>query len=193
MRNQIIKGREFFILSRIIDNASMCSVIEVGDDCFKVKLKQLGKYEVDESVELFAMTDVGQLYFETIVKEVEGDILSLWFPIDVRYLQRREFSRINEIKEVILVDNDEEIVSNVIDLSAGGLKVSTIKQLEILKKYNLKINIENHTIECAFQPIRLEALGDQYITSGRFLDINNYDRIILVQYCFKRQIENSNK
>lgn len=193
MRSQIIKGREFFIISRIIDNASMCKIVEVNDDSFKVKLKQLGKYEVDESVELFAMTDSGQLYFETIVKEVDGDKLSIWFPIDVRYLQRREFSRINEIKEVSLVDNEETITSNVIDLSAGGLKVSTIKQLEILKEYKLKINIENHTIECLFQPIRLEAMGDKYITSGRFLNINNYDRIILVQYCFKRQIENSNK
>ena len=40
------------------------------------------------------MTPNGQLYFETIIKEVQNDIISIWFPISSKYLQRREYTRI---------------------------------------------------------------------------------------------------
>ena len=63
MRSQIVVDKEFNILSRSIDNATTCQVIKVDEDSFDVKLHDKGKFEVDESVELFAMTPKGQLYF----------------------------------------------------------------------------------------------------------------------------------
>ena len=109
MREQIYKDKEFCILSRSIDNASKCRVTEVREDCFKIKLDNIYKYETDESVELFTSTPKGQLYFETIVKEVKDDILSVWFPIAYKYLQRREYSRIQLEKEVILKSDSSKI------------------------------------------------------------------------------------
>lgn len=193
MREQILENKEFNILSRSIDNATKCTVIKVTDDYFTVKLHIKGKFEVDETVELFAMTNKGQLYFETIVKEVNDNIISMWFPINYKYLQRREFTRVQIEKEVILKNNNEQINAKIIDISAGGLKVKTIGQLELLKTYNLNVDIENKQINCTFEPIRIEALDGYFISSGRFKDLNNYDRVSLVQYCFMKQIENSNK
>ena len=173
MRNQIYKNKEFYILSRSIDNASKCKVTEVLEDCFKVELAAKNKYEEEESVELFTMTPNGQLYFETIVKEVKENIISIWFPISYKYLQRREFSRINLERNIILK--------------------LTKEQLQLLKKYEININIENKPICVNFEPIRTETNDNTFISSGRFKDISSFDRISLVQYCFRKQIENSNK
>lgn len=193
MRNQIIKNKEFNIISRSIDNASKCTVTEICEDCFKIKLNRHVKYEPDESVELFTMTPNGQLYFETIVKNVENDILSIWFPITYKYLQRREFSRINSDKEIILTKDGRNITAKVIDISAGGLKLSTDEQLELQSEYKTEIKIENRVVQSIFEPIRIEAIQNSFISSGRFKSITNYDRIALVQYCFSRQTENNNK
>ncbi len=192
MRNQITENREFFILSRSIDNAEHCKIVEVCEDCFKVKLKNKRKYEVEESIEMFTMTPKGQLYFETIVKEVNDDILSIWFPITYKYLQRREYSRVHLNKEITLKDGQKEVTAKVIDISAGGLKVETKHPLELLKSYVFSIKVENKDITANFEPIRIESSQNGFISSGRFTDIDNYDRIALVQYCFRKQIENSN-
>lgn len=193
MRNQITKGKEFNILSRSIDNATRCTVNEVNEDCFTVKLQKDEKYETDETVEMFAMTNPGQIYFETIVKEKNEDKLTLWFPITYKYLQRREYTRIPEAKKIKLVQNEEIIDGKIEDISAGGLKIIVKKQLKLLSLYSSVIEIDNEKVKCSFEPIRIEANGEVFIISGRFKEISNHDRIALVQYCFKKQIENSNK
>ena len=193
MRNEILENKEFSILSRSIDNATKCQVVSVSEESFEVKLDIQGKYEVDESVELFTMTSKGQLYFETIIKDIQGDILSLWFPINYRYLQRREYSRIHMDKEIVLTKEGSNIDAKIVDISAGGLKVTTNEQLELMAQYSLSLNIDNEITNCTFEPIRIEANANNFISSGRFNDITSHDRIALVQYCFRKQIENSNK
>ncbi len=194
MRDQIYENKEFSILSRSIDNASKCIVTGVFEDCFKVKLETKNKYEKDESVELFTMTPNGQLYFETIVKEVENDIIFIWYPISYKYLQRREFSRVRLEQDIILKPaENKDIAAKIIDISAGGLKVITTEQLQLLTDYEININIENKQVCISFEPIRIESENSGFISSGRFKNISNFDRISLVQYCFRKQIENSNK
>lgn len=193
MRNEILENKEFSILSRSIDNATRCHVVSVSEESFEVKLDIQGKYEVDESVELFTMTSKGQLYFETIIKDIKDDVLSLWFPINYRYLQRREYSRIHMDKEIVLTKEGSNIDAKIVDISAGGLKVTTNEQLELMAQYSLSLNIDNETTNCTFEPIRIEANANSFVSSGRFNDITSHDRIALVQYCFRKQIENSNK
>ena len=193
MRNEIIENKEFYILSRSSDNATKCRVVNVSEEDIEVKLDVQGKYEIDESVELFAMTPNGQLYFETIVKDVKDDIVSMWFPINYKYLQRREYSRINLNKEVVLKKGRKKIIAKIVDLSAGGFKVVTSEQLDLLTEYSFSIDIDNETASCTFEPIRIELNGNNFVSSGRFNNISSHDRIALVQYCFRKQIENSNK
>ena len=192
MKNQLLGNKEFNIISRSIDNACKCNVISVSSDCFKVKLNKKVKFEPEESVELFTMTQKGQLYFETIIKSVDNDTLSIWFPISYKYLQRREYSRVNHNKEIILKNGKNKITAQIEDLSAGGLKISTQEELHLLKDYKTTVEVENKLIKTIFQPIRTEFIQNKYISSGRFKEISNYDRIALVQYCLKKQIENNN-
>ncbi len=193
MRNQITENKEFYIISRSVDNAEKCKVIDVLEDCFKIKLNHPRKYEMDETIEMFTMTDKGQLYFETIIKDVEDDVISIWFPITYKYLQRREYSRIPLNKDIELIDGDNHITAGIIDISAGGLKVATKQQLMLQKEYKTSFTLENQKINTIFEPIRIEALPNVFFSSGRFKNLDNYDRIALVQYCFRKQIEMSNK
>ncbi len=193
MRKQITENKEFYIISRSVDNAEKCRVIEVNEDSFKIKLNNKQKYEIDESVELFSMTSNGQLYFETIIKDVQEDILTIWFPVTYKYLQRREFSRVTLEKELTLKNGQNIINANIADISAGGLKIKTKEQLDLLKEYSISFEIDGKFFETKFEPIRIEASSEGFISSGRFSDISNYDRISLVQYCFRKQIENANK
>ena len=187
MREYIQKDKDYYILSRSIDNAAKCRITDAEEEYFTVELSRSGRYEVDESVEK------GQLYFETIVKEVNGNKVSIWYPINYKYLQRREYTRINIDENVELETDALKYTAKLLDISAGGMKISTKEQLELLKKYEVKINIENKEIKCEFEPIRIEANSEKFISSGRFTELSNYDRITLVQYCFMKQIENSNK
>lgn len=189
MREQIVVGKEYNILSRKVLNATKCVISEVFDDYFEVTLSTLENYDEEETVELFAMTSKGQLYFETVVKQVNQDKLLIWFPISFKYLQRREYSRVSLDSKFIIND----IKAQIIDISAGGMKIKTNAQLMLLEKYPVILDIENNHISCMYQPIRIEICGDDFVSSGRFVDLNNYDRITLVQYCFGKQIENSNK
>ncbi len=193
MRTEITKDKEFNIISRSIDNASKCTVTQVCEDSFKVKVPKSSRFETGESVELFSMTKKGQLYFETLIKEINEDILTIWFPISFKYLQRREFSRIKTEKGIELNFDNEKIQAEIMDISAGGLKIKTKEQMQLLKDYKVVINIENNKIETYFETIRIEADSDGYVSSGRFKALSNYDRITLVQYCFIKQIENSTK
>lgn len=193
MRSAIEKNKEFCIISRSVDNACKCVVTDIYEDSFCVKVPQNEKFENGESVELFAMTEKGQLYFETLIKNINEDVLTIWFPISYKYLQRREFSRIKAEKEIQLIKDDKTYEAKIFDISAGGLKICTKEQLSLLETYQIKIDVENKVIETEFQPIRIEVADGGFVSSGRFKTMSNYDRITLVQYCFIKQIENSNK
>ena len=189
MREQIEVGKEFNIISRKIDNATTCQVSAIFDEYFEITLNTNEEYKAEESVELFAMTSKGQLYFETIVKEVNENKLLIWFPISFKYLQRREYTRITINKE-IQIDNQN---AQIIDISAGGLKLKLNNQLKLLQEYPISINLDNNIINCNFLPIRISANNNEFISSGKYTNLNNQDKITLVQYCFGKQFENRNK
>lgn len=189
MREQIEVGKEFNILSKAVDNATTCKVNAIFDEFFEVTLNTSEQYKAEESVELFAMTNKGQLYFETIVKEVNENKLLIWFPISFKYLQRREYTRITINKE-IQINNQP---AKIIDISAGGLKLKLNNQLTLLQEYPISINLNNNIINCNFLPIRISANNNEFISSGKYTNLNSHDKIALVQYCFGKQIENKNK
>ena len=189
MRDQIVVGKEFNIMSRTIDNATTCCVCDVFDDYFEVKLNTNEEYQAEETVELFTKTSKGQLYFETIIKEIQQDKLLIWFPISFKYLQRREYTRVSINKE-IKIDNEN---AQIIDISAGGLKLKLQKQLNLLQEYPIIVDLDGNTINCNFVPVRISADNNEFISSGKYTNLNNHDKINIVQYCFGKQIENQNK
>ena len=70
--------------------------------------------------------------------------------------------------------------------------------MELDKNYAIEISLSsNMKIDCALRPIRVQKSKyedkDAYEISGKFVELENVDRIVLVQYTFKIKMEEQNK
>lgn len=172
------------------------TVIDVSMDGFKMKLQYKPEgLIVNHICDFYSLTDNGYLYFESYIQSLENNILTIANPVKHRFLQRRKFTRIKFMEDLVL--SCDNITHNVrtLDLSAGGMKITTSDNIDIEKEYNVTINLSNEQeISCRYQLIRIEK-GDngKYIISGRFTHLNNIDKMTLVQFCMKKDMETINK
>ena len=63
------------------------------------------------------------------------------------------------------------------------------------KEYKVTISLsDEQRVDCKYQLIRVEK-GDSglYTISGRFTQLSNIDKMTLIQYCMKKDMENLNK
>ena len=82
-----------------------------------------------------------------------------------------------------------------LDLSAGGMKVRTEENINMDLEYKVSIKLtDEQVINCKYQLIRMEK-GDNgiYTISGRFTNLSNIDKMTLIQFCMKKDMENLNK
>jgi c-di-GMP-binding flagellar brake protein YcgR len=96
-----------------------------------------------------------------------------------------------------LVLTCDKISHNVrtLDISAGGMKITTSDNIDIEKEYKVTINLsDEQEISCRYQLIRVEKNDSgKYVISGRFTHLNNIDKMTLVQFCMKKDMESINK
>ena len=116
-------------------------------------------------------------------------------PVKHRFLQRRKFTRIKFLEDLELTCGDISHKVRTLDLSAGGMKLRTADNIDIEKVYDVSIKLsDEQEIKCKYQLIRVEK-GDSglYTISGRFTSLSNIDKMTLVQFCMKKDMENLNK
>ena len=72
------------------------------------------------------------------------------------------------------------------------MKVRTTENIDIEKDYNVSIKLsDEQVINCKYQLIRVEkGDGGLYTISGRFTSLSNIDKMTLVQFCMKKDMEN---
>ena len=64
------------------------------------------------------------------------------------------------------------------------------KDIDEEKLYILEVNLNNNNLLLPFLPINIVEEEDKtYTISARFENIQNVDKIALVQYCYKKQAE----
>ena len=74
------------------------------------------------------------------------------------------------------------------------MKLKTSERLDIDSEYDLTLNLKREAINSKFEPIRVEKNDDgSYTLSGRFKFSSNADKIALMQFCMKKNLENVNK
>ena len=201
MKELIKSVKDFKIIPNNFKSAGAFEVLDVDDESIKVKLSlieedELSDYQKGSNVEVFGVNDVGLVYFETKILNRDNDVLELAATQDFSIIQRREYSRVG-LKQgnVTFKDMPESVVKKVEDISAGGIKLVTTQALDIDKNYDIEISLSNNmVIDCALKPIRIKELSqDTYMVSGKFTNLENVDRIVLVQYAFKIKMEEQNK
>ena len=75
------------------------------------------------------------------------------------------------------------------------MKIRTTDNIDIEKEYNVTIKLsDEQEVSCRYQLIRVEK-GENgiYTISGRFTHLNNIDKMTLVQFCMKKDMELLNK
>jgi hypothetical protein len=171
-------------------------VIEVSPEGFRMKLQyKPDGLIVNHICDFYSLTDNGYLYFESYVEALDNNIITIPNPVKHRFLQRRKFTRIKFLEDLVLTCDNVSHNVRTLDISAGGMKIRTQDNIDIEKEYHVSIKLsDEQVISCRYQLIRIEK-GDNgiYTISGRFTHLNNIDKMTLVQFCMKKDMENINK
>jgi len=200
MNELFTKEQTISVVPQDFRNAVKGKVVGIGEKTFELEVKREPKgILINNLIEFYSQTQHGVLYFKSDVVEIKENILKVLNPIKHRFLQRRQFTRINFSQNVLLSLDDKDFEVVMSDLSAGGMKIHSSENINIDFEYALSFSLlDGQVINCVFQPIRIEKQSSEqgqssYTLSGRFKNISNIDRMTLIQFCMKKKIENSNK
>ena len=196
MRELIKKEQLVTIVPQDFKNSNKGRVLSVDMDGFRMELKYKPEgLIVNHICDFYSLTDNGYLYFESYVQKLENNVVSIANPVKHRFLQRRKFTRIKFIEDLELVYENITHKVRTLDLSAGGMKLQTSENINIDKDYKVTVKLSTgQEIKCKYQLIRVEK-GDNglYTISGRFTNLSNIDKMTLIQFCMKKDMENKNK
>ena len=196
MRELLKKDQIVTIVPHDFKDTNKGKITEVSMEGFNMKLKYVPKGLIQKHIcDFYSLTDNGYLYFESYIRELDGNVVAIANPKKHRFLQRRKFTRIKFLEDLQL--EHEGTVHNVhtLDLSAGGMKLKTTENINIEYEYNVTIKLNDEIeVNCKYQLIRVEKLDDgTYTISGRFTNLSNVDKMSLVHFCMKKSMENDNK
>ena len=196
MRELVKEEQLVTITPQDFKNSNIGKVLEVDSEGFRMEMKYKPEGLIKNHVcDFYSLTSNGYLYFESYIKDVENNVVSIANPVKHRFLQRRKFTRIKFLEELTLTFGDISHKVRSLDLSAGGMKLQTPENINIEYEYNVTIKLnEEQEVNCKYQLIRVEK-GDNglYTISGRFTDLSNIDKMTLIQFCMKKDMENMNK
>lgn len=208
MKKLLKKNQKICMVPQDVKGALSSTIKKTVKNIVQLEIKNddLKFYKTGDVVEMFTVVEEGMLYFKPCVTEIDEKENLVTVEFDKKQfdlLQRREFTRVELEKEFTLKDTStgkqKDFVCKCIDISAGGMKFLTDAELTPAQDYIIEFSLEsNIPIEAFFKPIRSDASGQKgknakNIVSGRFIALKNIDKIAIVQYCFKKQIENTNK
>ena len=196
MRELIKKEQAVTIIPQDFKLANEGRVLDVNMEGFRMELKYKPDGLLTNHIcDFYSLTDNGYLYFESYIQKLENNVISIANPIKHRFLQRRKFTRIKFLEDLELVYDDKAYKIRTLDISAGGMKIQTAENLDIEKEYKVEIKLtDEHTVKCKYQLIRVEKGNNGlYIISGRFSNLSNIDKMTLVQFCMKKDMENLSK
>lgn len=204
MKELLQNTNDFKIIPNNFKSSGEFKIVKIDNEEIEAKLilldeSELADYAVNSNVEIFGVNPLGLIYFETTILKKDGYNITFAISPDYSLIQRREYSRVglNQGK-VIFKDIAPDSIVKIEDISAGGIKLTLNQPLEIDKYYDIEIQLSNNMkIECALSPIRIKEIENEgkktYSISGKFVNLENTDRIVLVQYAFKIKMEEQNK
>ncbi|MBQ2644760.1 PilZ domain-containing protein [bacterium] len=190
-------NQELLILSSEVTNATRGNVTEVFDDeSFQIKLKTKENYTIGENVNLFAVSGSGIVYISSNIQDIKDLDIKISRPEKSSLIQRREYTRVEIHKNILINYQNKNIRAEIIDISAGGMKLTADTEMFKNIDYKTDINLDtNLFISCLFRPVRIiyDENLNKFVVSGKFKLIKNVDRVALMQFCMKKQSEIQNK
>lgn len=196
MRELIKDNQIVTIVPQDFKKTNKGKVLDVSSEGFRMELKYKPEgLMINHICDFYSFTDNGYLYFESYIMNLENNVITIANPVKHRFLQRRKYTRIKFIEDLVLTNGELLHKVRTLDLSAGGMKLRTDENIDMDKDYNVSIKLsDEQVINCKYQLIRVEKGNDGiYTISGRFTSLSNIDKMTLVQFCMKKDMENINK
>ena len=196
MRELLKENQIVTIIPQDFKKTNKGKVLEVSPEGFRMELKYKPEgLMINHICDFYSFTENGYLYFESYIQALENNVITIANPVKHRFLQRRKFTRIKFLEDLELTYDDTVHKVRTLDLSAGGMKIRTKDNIDIEKTYDVKIKLsDEQEIKCKYQLIRVERDDSgTYTISGRFTGLSNIDKMTLVQFCMKKDMENLNK
>ncbi len=195
MRELISKDLRVTIVPHDFKFANKGTICEVAPDYFMLELDNEPDGILRSNYcEFYTQTQYGMLYFNSYAKEINEKTLKIASPAKHKFLQRRQYTRIKYVMDLDLFEGERPLKITVLDISAGGMKFTTKENINIESRYKITLPLsEEQNIECTFLPIRIEKNNNGYTISGRYEFNSNLDKMTVIQYCAKRNIEIKNK
>ncbi len=202
MKKLLKKHHQIYFVPEDIKGAFAAEIQKITTDCIETAVsdKDRAYYKKGDVIEAFAVVEDGMLYFKPVVSEIDtqNNLIKVNFDKNkYELLQRREYTRVDFNKEFTLTDGEKECVCECIDICAGGMKFVTTEALNTAQDYKIEFTLESTIpISCYFKPIRIlpqKGTKQKNIVSGRFIALKNIDKIAIVQFCFKKNMESTNK
>ena len=196
MRELVEKNQHVIMVPANFKFANKGTITEVKPDGFTLELE----YEPDGVLkntycEFYIETSNGTLYFDSFPKDIQGKTIFVASPAKHKFLQRRQFTRVKYVHDLELKNGDNSYKISTLDISAGGMKFNTDNKIDIDGNYAVTIPLtDTKSLDCTFSPIRIEkAENGGYSVSGQFIYKSSYDKMVLTQFCAKRNVELKNK
>ncbi len=196
MRELVVEGQEAIIIPSDYKYANKGVVTAVSAGDFTLELE----YEPEHILlntycEFYTQTKHGKLYFDSFAKSINGKTLVIASPAKHKFLQRRQYTRIKFMHDLEMNFAGKAYKIQTLDISAGGMKIHTNEKIDIEGNYEIAVPVsETQSVNCTFQPIRIEKSNDcGYTISGQFAYKSGYDKMIITQFCAKRNVEIKNK
>lgn len=196
MRELVVEGQRVLIIPPNYKFANTGTVKSVSAGDFTLELDyEPQNIMLNTFCEFYTQTKHGKLYFDSFAKKIEGKTLTIASPAKHKFLQRRQYTRIKYVHNLEMEYNGNSYKIATVDISAGGMKLKTNDKIDIDGNYSISVPLsDTKSLDCIFQPIRIEKQENGgYNISGQFDYNSSYDKMLLTQYCAKRNVELKNK
>ena len=195
MLEYIQESSIFYIVPDNIEHAGVFSFEKNTKDTMSLISEDELKISKGDFSEVFFNSNEGIIYFNTLIKEVINNTIIIDIPKDYEILQRRENKRLKINSPITIKKDEKETTVILYDISAGGIKILTENQLLLDTSYEVYLNFDNLNVSFNFLPKRISVgeKGKGFQISGQIISKSPKDKISLVQYCYKKIFEQSNR
>lgn len=194
MNELLTVDQEISVVPKDFKNSNKGKIARILENSFTIELMHPPvDFEEKNVMEFYSQTKHGTLYFTSPIVKTDGNILVVLRPRRHRFLQRRTFSRVKFVQELQLEADGKIYNATSRDLSAGGLKIEMNESLNLDLNYNMIINLPGgETLNTKFEPVKIEKSDEGiYTIAGRFVEISKKDKMKVIQYCMRKDIEYS--
>jgi hypothetical protein len=196
MRELIEKGRAITVVPHDFRNANKGTITDVYTEGFDIELEYESEGLLKHNYcEFYTQNSYGTVFFNSYPKEISGKTVKIANPSKHKFLQRRQYTRVKFVHDVEMLSEGKTYNITTLDVSAGGMKFKTKDNFDIEKEYSVTLPLSaEQSLSVVFAPIRIEKNYEGgYTLSGRFMFVNDHDKMVMTQYCAKRSIEIRNK